>query len=100
MWTYETFIDWKEGKTGEVRAEGKPSFAVATPPEFGGPENSWTPEDLLAAAVGSCIMTSTLFFAERAKISMRSYKSKAVATMEKTARRWPRPKTTVRSPRP
>lgn len=84
MWTYETSIDWTEGKTGEVRAAGKASFAVATPPEFGGPENIWTPEDLLVSAVASCVMTSTLFFAERAKITMHSYKSTAVATMEKT----------------
>ena len=84
MWTYETSVDWKEGKTGETRCDGKPAIEVATPPEFGGPENIWTPEDLLTSAVATCIMTSALFFIDRAKIQLRSYKSTATATMEKT----------------
>lgn len=85
MWKYEVAVDWKEGKTGETRCEGKPVIAVATPPEFGGPGNIWTPEDLLTSAVATCIMTSALFFIDRAKIQLRSYKSKATGTMEKTA---------------
>ena len=84
MWKYEVAVDWKEGKTGETRCEGKPAIAVATPPEFGGPEGIWTPEDLLTSAVATCIMTSALFFIDRAKIQLRTYKSQATATMEKT----------------
>ena len=57
---------------------------MATPPEFGGPEGIWTPEDLLTSAVATCIMTSALFFIDRAKIQLRTYKSQATATMEKT----------------
>lgn len=83
MWTYETAVDWKQGKVGETRSDGKPSVEVATPPEFGGPENIWTPEDLLTSSVATCIMTSALFFFDRAKIQLRSYKSNATATMEK-----------------
>ena len=83
MWTYETSVDWKEEKIGETRCAGKPAIEVATPPEFGGPENIWTPEDLLTSAVATCIMTSALFFFGRAKIQPRAYKSKATATMEK-----------------
>ena len=84
MWTYETSVDWKEGKTGEANCSGKPGLEVATPPEFGGPEGIWTPEDLLTSAVATCIMTSALFFIDRAKIQLRTYKSQATATMEKT----------------
>lgn len=85
MWTYETSVDWKQGKTGETRSAGKPTVEVATPPEFGGPENIWTPEDLLTSSVATCIMTSALFFIDRAKIQLLSYRSNATATMEKTA---------------
>ncbi len=84
MWTYKTSVDWKAGKIGETRCGGKPVIEVATPPEFGGPENIWTPEDLLTSAVATCIMTSALFFADRAKIQLRSYKSNAIGTLEKT----------------
>ena len=86
MWKYEISVVWKEGKIGSTHAGGKPSIEIATPPEFGGPENIWTPEDLLTSAVASCILTSTLFFADRAGIQMRSYMSNATATMEKTPR--------------
>ncbi len=85
MWTYETSVDWKEEKTGKAHCEGKPAIEVATPPEFGGPEGIWTPEDLLTSAVESCIMASSLFFLNRGKIGFRSYKSKATGTMEKGA---------------
>jgi len=84
MWTYKTAVDWKSGKTGETRCEGKPTVEVATPPEFGGPENIWTPEDLLTSAVATCVMTSALFFFDRAGIRLNAYKSDATATMEKT----------------
>ncbi len=84
MWTYEISVDWKEGKIGETRCEGKPAIDVATPPEFGGPEGIWSPEDLLTSAVATCIMTSALFFIDRAKIQLRTYKSNAAGTMEKT----------------
>ncbi len=83
MWVYKTSIDWTEGKKGEANCDGKPGLEVATPPEFGGPEDIWTPEDLLTSAVESCIMASSLFFLDRGKVSFRSYKSKAAGHLEK-----------------
>jgi organic hydroperoxide reductase OsmC/OhrA len=85
MWTYETSVDWKQGKTGETRSAGKPAVEVATPPEFGGPENIWSPEDLLTSSVATCIMSSALFFLERSGIALRAYRSNATATMEKNS---------------
>lgn len=85
MWKYEANVDWSAGRAGIMRSANKPEIPVAAPPEFGGPqEGSWTPEDLLATSVASCIMTTALFFIERGKIVLRSYGSKAAATMEKT----------------
>ena len=85
MWTYKTSVNWSEGKTGVLRSETKPDVPVGTPPEFGGPkEGYWTPEDMVAASVGSCIMTSALFFIDRAGIELQSYESTADAVMEKT----------------
>ena len=83
MWIYKTSIDWTEGKKGEANCDGKPGLEVATPPEFGGPEDIWTPEDLLTSAVESCIMASSLFFLDRGKVGFRSYKSKAAGHLEK-----------------
>lgn len=85
MWTYKTSVNWSEGKIGVIRSQNKPDLSVATPSEFGGPKDGyWTPEDLVAASVGSCIMTSALFFIDRAGIDLKSYESSAEAVMEKT----------------
>jgi organic hydroperoxide reductase OsmC/OhrA len=84
MWQYETTVSWSSGKEGHLHAGGNPEIEVATPAEFGGPKNKWTPEDLIAGAVGSCMMTSSLFFLEKAGIKLTSYVSNATAIMDKT----------------
>ncbi len=84
MWKFETTLSWTSGKEGSLHSGGKPEVKVATPPEFGGPRNIWTPEDLLAGAVGSCVMTTSVFFMEKAGVKLLSYLSNASATMEKT----------------
>ena len=85
MWRYETTVRWDSGKEGKLNSGGKHEISVATPPEFGGPHNIWSPEDLVAGAVASCVMTSSLFFLEKAGIEPHSYLSKAEAVMEKTS---------------
>lgn len=67
-----------------MHAGGKPGIRVASPPEFGGPPNTWSPEDMVAGAVASCIMTTSLFFLEKSGIEPLSYLSNATATMNKT----------------
>ena len=84
MWQYETTAVWKGAKEGRLHAHGNPEISIATPPDFGGPRNMWSPEDLLAGAVGSCLMTSAVFFLERAEVDLRSYTGTATGTMEKT----------------
>lgn len=84
MWTYETTVKWSGGKKGRALCAGKPDIEISTPPEFGGPEGCWTPEDLLAASVAGCLMTSALFFIERDSIALSSCECRARAVMQKT----------------
>ncbi len=84
MWNYETTVSWTSGKEGRLHAGGKPEIMMSTPPEFGGPQNVWSPEDLLAGSVGSCVMTTSVFFLEKSEVKLLSYLSNATATMEKT----------------
>ncbi|MFH1965803.1 MAG: OsmC family protein [Acidobacteriota bacterium] len=84
MWQYETTVSWTSDKEGRLHAGGNPEIIIATPPEFGGPKNRWTPEDLLAGAVGSCVMTSSIFFLEKGGVKLLSFLSNATAIMEKT----------------
>ncbi|MFH0982923.1 MAG: OsmC family protein [Planctomycetota bacterium] len=84
MWNYKISLAWKEGKAGELGAVGKPAVTVGTPPEFGGPPGTWTPEDLLAASVAGCVMTTALYWVDKLKVALRAYASTATARMEKT----------------
>lgn len=38
------------------------------PPEFGGPERTWSPEHLFVAAVSSCLMTTFRAIAEMSEL--------------------------------
>jgi peroxiredoxin-like protein len=50
---------WTSGHTGIAKTETCPNAIHFTaPPEFGGLEGRWTPEDLLITAVASCFTTT------------------------------------------
>ena len=84
MYRYGTTLAWRHGKEGDVRTDGKPGIKVATPPEFGGPDGIWSPEELLGASVVSCLMTTFLYFVELLGIRLVSHESNGTGTMEKT----------------
>jgi len=84
MWQYETTVVWKAAKEAKLHAGGNPEVCIATPPEFGGPHNEWSPEQLLAGVVGAGLMTSVLYNLERAGVALRSYMSNATTTIDKT----------------
>ena len=50
----------------QLNAEGLPEIASLPPPEFDGPGGYWSPETLLLAAVGDCML---LTFRAIAKVS-------------------------------
>ncbi len=83
--TYEVNLAWEGGKKSALScAEAGDPLSVATPKEFGGPGGFWTPEDLLVASIASCLMSTFLYFIDRAGITLRSYRTHASGRMEKT----------------
>ena len=85
MHTFQTKTVWQHGRECRVSARGNPDLIVATPPEIGGPEGMWSPEELLVASVESCLLSTFLYFADRFNIAFESYSSTSTGTMEKTA---------------
>jgi organic hydroperoxide reductase OsmC/OhrA len=81
-YTYQTRVEWTGARAGQLHAEGKPSFRVASPPEFKGEAGVWSPEDLFVSSVNVCTMTTFLSFAERAKLALAAYSSGAEGTLE------------------
>ncbi len=82
VYTYRTAVKWTGQKMGVASSPGKPDIPVATPPEFKGHENIWSPEDLFVASVNVCVMTTFLAFAERAGLTFTDYESEAEGRLE------------------
>jgi len=84
MWTYTTSVTWTGGEAADIHGEGKPTLPITPPPEFGGRKEYWSPEDLLVAAVESCMLLTALFFVDKLKISLLAYQSRATGKLERT----------------
>jgi organic hydroperoxide reductase OsmC/OhrA len=82
---FETSATWKGGQSVEVASAGKPAHSIMPPPEFGGEDGHWTPEDLLIGAVESCLLLTTLHMVKTMSINLVSYSSSASGELEKTA---------------
>lgn len=80
--SYRTKMEWAGGRGGQSSAEGKPSFRVASPPEFKGEAGVWSPEDLLVQAANACTMTTFLSFAARKNLPVTAYSSEATGLLE------------------
>src|SRR5438445_9387091 len=65
---YRVVAWWSSGRTGLAKSNSAPNAIHFTaPPEFGGLEGRWTPEDLLLSAVASCYTTTFRALAEYSK---------------------------------
>lgn len=80
--TYKTNVAWTGGKGGTLGSDGKPSFRVASPPEFRGEAGVWTPEDLFVASVEICHMSTFLSYATRRGLPLIAYQSHANGVLE------------------
>lgn len=80
---YETGVEWVGEKRGVLSSPNLPAVAVATPPEFKGHENTWSPEHLFVAAVNACFMTTFLAIAEMSRLDFKSFSADSVGRLEK-----------------
>jgi organic hydroperoxide reductase OsmC/OhrA len=80
--TYRTSTEWAGAKAGILSASGKPSFRVASPPEFRGEPDVWTPEDLLVAAVETCLLMTFTSIVQRRQLAVEAYYSEATGLLE------------------
>ena len=80
---YETEIEWKGEKHGDIRSGSFPPIGVGAPPEFKGRDGDWSPEHLFVASLNTCYMLTFLAIAEFSKVSILSYSSIAKGKLEK-----------------
>ena len=80
---YEGEVEWTEQKKGKLTSAGLPALEVATPPEFQGHEEMWSPEQYFLASVNACFMTTFLAISEMSKLEFVSFSSKARGKLDK-----------------
>ncbi len=86
---YETTVEWTDGRRGTLSTAQRPNIPIGAPPEFGGPGDVWSPEQLCVAAVNACVMATFLAIAANSKVSFRKYSASAIGTLEKVEGRGP-----------
>ena len=80
---YETEVEWKKEKEGQIGGPNLPAVAVGAPPEFKGREGIWSPEHLFVASLNTCYMLTFLAVAENSKVPLVSFSSTAKGKLEK-----------------
>jgi organic hydroperoxide reductase OsmC/OhrA len=82
---YETEVEWKNEKEGQIGGPSLPAVIVGAPPEFKGREGLWSPEQLFVASLNTCYMLTFLAIAENSKVPVVSFSSPAKGKLEKVA---------------
>ena len=80
---YKVTVDWTEGRIGKFIVKGKPEFDVSAPPEFDGPEDIVSPEDLFVGAATSCFMTTFVTFTKKMRFDFKSFSCEGHGTLER-----------------
>lgn len=70
----------------ELRADRIPVLRSASPPEFGGPGDRWSPEMLLVAAVGDCFILTFRAVARAVELPWTSLRCEVTGTLERQER--------------
>ena len=82
---YRVVAWWTSGQTGIAKSESSPNAIHFTaPPQFGGLEGRWTPEDLLMTALASCFTTTFHAVGGYSKFEYTDLAVEAQGTVSKT----------------
>ena len=79
---YQCRLTWDTGRIGRVSIEGKPVLRVSSPAEFKGDPGCWSPEDMLVAATGSCLLLTFIAYARREELELVRYECDSEGTLE------------------
>jgi len=70
----------------ELRAERLPTLRSASPAEFDGPGDRWSPETLVAAAVGDCLILTFRAVARASGLAWTSLECDVTGTLDRVGR--------------
>jgi peroxiredoxin-like protein len=82
---YRVVAWWTSGRTGIAKSNSAPNAIHFTaPPEFGGLDGRWTPEELLLGAVGGCFTTTFRAIAAHSNFEYTDLEVEAEGTVART----------------
>jgi organic hydroperoxide reductase OsmC/OhrA len=81
---YEIHLKGTPTGYASVSAEGLPDLRLAPPPDFGGPGDAWSPEQLLLAAVETCFLLTLRVVAQASKVEFTALHVRAEGTVDRT----------------
>jgi organic hydroperoxide reductase OsmC/OhrA len=82
---YRVVAWWTSGQTGLAKSDSAlNAIHFTAPPQFGGLEGRWTPEDLLITALASCFTTTFHTIAVYSKFEYTDLAVEAIGTVIKT----------------
>ena len=68
---------------GHLVAPTRASIPLGPPPQFGGTDRVWSPEELLVGAVLECLWTTFDAYARRAKLHYEQWSGSGIAVLER-----------------
>lgn len=82
--TYRVVAWWSSGRTGLAKSTAAPNAIHFTaPPQFGGVDGRWSPEDLFLCAIASCFTTTFRALAEYSIFDYTDLEVEAEGTIRK-----------------
>ena len=82
---YRVVAWWNAGKTGLAKSDSAPNaIHFAAPPQFGGLEGRWSPEDLFLCAVAGCFTTTFRALADYSKFDYTDLEVQVEGTVRKS----------------
>lgn len=80
---FDVNLDWLENTKGILSSKNaNGTIQVATPKEFGGEGNEWTPEHFFLSAISSCFMTTFLSFTKKLHFEIKDFKCEIIGQLE------------------
>lgn len=76
---------------GQLVAPPRAPIAAGPPPQFGGSDALWSPEELLVAATLECLWTTFAAYARHDQLDVRSFSGQGSAVLEKGTATAPTP---------
>lgn len=72
-------------RDGRLEAPPRAPIAAGAPPQFGGGDDVWSPEELLVAAALECLWTTFDAYARHDGLAVREVRGSATGVLEKAA---------------